>query len=327
MAQVHGQAYVEGFFIGDNVDRFATPRFNDPRPIWFYVPIIAGGMLPWTPLLACAVSPGLAWLRRRGRLGAPTLRLLIWTLSPFLFFTASIGKQPRYVLPLLPPLAVLLAFAIRRRLDAGSAGQPRRDRLMIGAGAAIGLLLIVLGALIYRAMPLILMVNPRLVVTGAALIALAGVGTLVAAFAVRADRLPAVVALAAVTSLVGLQYGLSPAGRDPVQNMAALLLTHREGHEPVATFRVFVRNLIFYTHLRQTDLPSDEALRHYLASPDRVLCVITADELARLRATAPVPVRTLGEVLYFNASAVKLRTLLSPDPSRDLERVLLITNK
>jgi hypothetical protein len=58
-----------------------------------------------------------------------------------------------------------------------------------------------------------------------------------------------------------------------------------------------------------------------------VLCVITADELARLRATAPLSVRTLGEVLYFNASAVKLRTLLSPDPSRDLERVLLVANK
>jgi hypothetical protein len=198
---------------------------------------------------------------------------------------------------------------------------------LTGAGVAVGLLLVVLGALIYRAMPLILMVNPHLVLLGAALIALAGVGTLVAAFTMRADRVPVAVAVAAVTALVGLQYGLSPAGRDPVQNMAALLLKHRQGHEPVATFRVFVRNLIFYTHVRQTDLPSDDALRHYLQGPNRVLCVITADELARLRATAPLSVRTLGEVLYFNASAVKLRTLLSPDPSRDLERVLLVANK
>jgi hypothetical protein len=34
----------------------------------------------------------------------------------------------------------------------------------------------------------------------------------------------------------------------------------------------------------------------------------------------------LAEVLYFNASAVKLRTLLKPDPEKDLERVLLVTN-
>jgi hypothetical protein len=46
-----------------------------------------------------------------------------------------------------------------------------------------------------------------------------------------------------------------------------------------------------------------------------------------MRSVEAVPVRTLAEVLYFNASAVKLRTLLSPDPERDLERVLLITNR
>ena len=28
---------------------------------------------------------------------------------PFVFFTVSIGKQPRYILPILPPLALLLA--------------------------------------------------------------------------------------------------------------------------------------------------------------------------------------------------------------------------
>ena len=28
----HGPSYLEGFFIGDNVERFATSRFNDPRP-------------------------------------------------------------------------------------------------------------------------------------------------------------------------------------------------------------------------------------------------------------------------------------------------------
>jgi 4-amino-4-deoxy-L-arabinose transferase-like glycosyltransferase len=327
MAQVHGQAYVEGFFIGDNVDRFATSRYNDPRPLWFYVPIVAGGMLPWTPLLVCALSPLLAWMRRRERPQLATLRLAIWAALPFLFFTASIGKQPRYVLPLLPPLAVLLALSVWRRVDEGTSRGGRRDPVMMTAGLLTGLLLVVLGALIYRAMPLIVMVNPQLVVLGSALIALAGVGTIGAALTVRPEPLPWVIAIAAAASLVGLQYGLSPAGRDPVQNMAALVLKHRQGDEPVATYRVFVRNLIFYTHLRQSDLPSDEALRQYLRGPDRVLCVITADELAKIKAGGAVSVRTLAEVLYFNASAVKLRTLLSPDPSRDLERVLLITNR
>ena len=43
MAQIHGGSYIEGFFVGDNLERFATSRFNDPRPAWFYLPIVAGG--------------------------------------------------------------------------------------------------------------------------------------------------------------------------------------------------------------------------------------------------------------------------------------------
>jgi 4-amino-4-deoxy-L-arabinose transferase-like glycosyltransferase len=324
MTQVHGQAYLEGFFIGDNVDRFATSRFNEPRSLWFYVPIVAGGMLPWTPLVACGVSPALAWLRRQARPDATAVRLLLWALLPLLFFTASVGKQPRYVLPILPPLALLLAHAVEGRLRER---RPGRDRVLRGATIVTGALLMALGVLIYRAKPLVVMVDPRLIVGGAVLILVAGAGTVAAALVIRRDRLPGAVAVAAVAALLGLQYGLSPAGRDPVQNMAGLVVAHRQGDEPVGTFRVFVRNLIFYTHVKRTDLPSDEALRDYLRRPDRVLCVITADELARMRSVEAVPVRTLAEVLYFNASAVKLRTLLSPDPERDLERVLLITNR
>ena len=59
MTLVHGKAYLDSFFIGDNVERFATSRYNDPRPLWFYLPIVAGGMLPWTPVAAAGAPPTL----------------------------------------------------------------------------------------------------------------------------------------------------------------------------------------------------------------------------------------------------------------------------
>src|SRR5688500_8232779 len=43
-----GAAYLQSFFIGDNLERFATDRFNEPRAIWFYLPILIGGVLPWS---------------------------------------------------------------------------------------------------------------------------------------------------------------------------------------------------------------------------------------------------------------------------------------
>ena len=87
-----------------------------------------------------------------------------------------------------------------------------------------------------------------------------------------------------------------------------------------------MRNLIFYTGVKQTDLPSEQHVVDFLRAPAAVLCVIGADELERIAASHNLKTRVLGEVLYFNASAVKLRTLLGPDQARDLERVLLVTN-
>jgi hypothetical protein len=109
--------------------------------------------------------------------------------------------------------------------------------------------------------------------------------------------------------------------------MASLVLQHRQNAEPVGTFRVFVRNLVFYTRVPQQDLTSDDEARAALRSPDPTLVIVGADELERIVSGTDLAPRRLGEVLYFNASAVKLRTLLTPDPARDLERILLVRNR
>jgi 4-amino-4-deoxy-L-arabinose transferase-like glycosyltransferase len=323
MVAEHGRAYLDSFFLGDNFERFATSRFNDPRPIWFYLPIVIGGMLPWTPLAAAAVPPMREWTARAVEAPPIIWRLTLWAAMPLLFFTLSVGKQPRYILPILPPLALLLAVAIRRRIDQRG---DRRDPLLQVPAALVALLLATLAALLFRARPLIVMVPTMFVLAAVVAIGLAALVVLAAACAARSRVVPGAVAIAGVLVLGGLQYGLSPAGRDPVQDMAALVARHRTD-ETIATYRVFVRNLIFYTGVKQIDLPTEQHVLDYLRSPGPVLCVIGADELARIAGSNGLSTRVLGEVLYFNASAVKIRTLLDPDQERDLERVLLVTNR
>jgi 4-amino-4-deoxy-L-arabinose transferase-like glycosyltransferase len=324
MTVTHGTKYLEGFFVGDNLERFATSRFNDPRPLWFYLPIVLGGMLPWTPLVA-AMAP---LLRTRGTrqewISPRTWRMILWAAMPLVFFTISIGKQPRYVLPILPPLTLLLADAITRRWETRG---DRRDPLVQIPAVFIAVLLGTMAVLLYRARPLIVMVPVVFINVAVIAIAVASGIVLGGALASRSRAVPACVAVSAALTLAGLQYALSPAGHDPVQNMAALVLQHRTASEPVVTFRVFVRNLIFYTHTQQDDLESEAEVIEFLQSDARVLCVIGADDLDRIQRNASVTARTLGEILYFNASAVKLRTLFAPDPKHDLERVLLVTNK
>ena len=186
------------------------------------------------------------------------MRLIVWATVPLIFFTVSIGKQPRYILPILPPLALLLARTLERRLAAGNGW---RDPLLRATTASIGLLLLVLGGLLIRALPLIVMIAPALVVLSAGAIIIAGLVLIGLAIGAPLRRIGVGVGLAGAVMLVGLQYGLSPAGRDPVQAMASLVAQQRRQGEPIATYRVFVRNLVFYTGVRQKDLSDPAEVR------------------------------------------------------------------
>jgi 4-amino-4-deoxy-L-arabinose transferase-like glycosyltransferase len=329
MTRVHGLEYLHGFFIGENVERFATDRFNRPRPIWFYLPIVLGGMLPWSPLLLLWLKPSWEWMRRERGISQVAGRLVLWAALPLVFFSLSIGKQPRYILPILPPLAILLARAIHERLAPRTAlPSSGRDGLLVASGGIAGGLLVCLGLLLYRARPLLVPMDATWPLLSAAMIAMAGLVVIAAALAGRARQLPLVLALAGALTLVALHYSVrSVAGPEPVERIAAALLEHRLPGEPSGTYGVFVRNLVYYTGIRQVDLGDEPELVRYLSSPGRVFCVMARRDLERLERLHGLRLQGLAEVLYFNPADMKLRTLLWPDPARDLEAVLLVSNR
>jgi 4-amino-4-deoxy-L-arabinose transferase-like glycosyltransferase len=132
----HGNAYLEGFFLGDNLERFATDRFNDPRPWWFYGPVIMGGLLPWTPLALVWLNPIWRFLTRRKDIETLELRLVLWAALPVVFYSLSVGKQPRYILPVLPPLAILLAVSVLERTRDWRSLDGARVRIPVRAPSA-----------------------------------------------------------------------------------------------------------------------------------------------------------------------------------------------
>jgi 4-amino-4-deoxy-L-arabinose transferase-like glycosyltransferase len=100
----NGTAFLYDFFWKHHFQRFGTPVLQHVRPFWFYVPVILGAVFPWTPLVALA-RPGLfrdARLRFTG----------LWLLFAFLFFSAAENKLPGYMIPLLPPAALVLGLAL-----------------------------------------------------------------------------------------------------------------------------------------------------------------------------------------------------------------------
>jgi len=106
------------FFWEEHVRRFFAQDAQHREPFWFYVPMILALAMPWT-LFAPSATIG---LRRKG-LKDPATRLAIcWLLFPFLFFSAAKGKLGTYILPCLPPLALLTVHG----LYAYSAAEGRR---------------------------------------------------------------------------------------------------------------------------------------------------------------------------------------------------------
>jgi len=329
----HGNEYLQSFFVGDNFQRFATDRFNDPRPWWFYLPVVAGGLLPWTPLALVWLGPITQLIRGRRSVGTIDLRLMLWAALPLIFYSLSVGKQPRYVLPVLPPLALLLASSIVERTQEwrghdGVRSMPRRAMPVVIGSLASGIFFVTLAVLLYRAHPLLINVQGAYTTIAAALIALAGALVIVTAASRNWRSAPLVIALAAAVTLPAVQYGaLSSGGDDTVRQMARLVQGNRTGDEQVGTMGVFVRNLVFYSGVKTTDVITDDQAREFLSQADRALMVVPAETLERLEHEQGLKVRRLAELLYFNEAGIRVRTLLGPDGSRDLTRVVLVSNK
>jgi len=114
----NGWPFVEKFFWQQQIARFATPELAHGQPFWYYVPVIIGALFPWIPALVPLGKPHLHSDTRRRF-------LLAWALFGFIFFSAARNKLPGYVLPLVPPLAILAGIALadaRRWILVATAG-------------------------------------------------------------------------------------------------------------------------------------------------------------------------------------------------------------
>jgi 4-amino-4-deoxy-L-arabinose transferase-like glycosyltransferase len=108
----NGPVFWNEFFWKHHVDRFLHPTLDHPQPFWYYVPVLLAGLFPWTLLAGLLFRPK-TYQDDRIRF------LVLWLVFGLVFFSAAQNKLPGYVLPLLPVLAILLAFALDKTPAAG----------------------------------------------------------------------------------------------------------------------------------------------------------------------------------------------------------------
>ena len=121
-----GEFYRE-FIVNQNIRRFtgvgSTYRDGERMPLYYYIPKLLAGALPWS--LASLAALAVWWKRLvKLRFGAGTKLLLIWFVTGFVFFSLSALKRGDYLLPVYPALAILTAAAIDRAI----AWMPKLDR-------------------------------------------------------------------------------------------------------------------------------------------------------------------------------------------------------
>lgn len=99
------------FFVHEQLLRYTTTIHHHPGPFWYFLPVIAGGFLPWIGFVhrAAVAARGSSseYFEREDR-----LFLLTWVLFVLVFFSVSRSKLVTYVAPIIPPLAVLFGRAL-----------------------------------------------------------------------------------------------------------------------------------------------------------------------------------------------------------------------
>ncbi len=320
------------YFVHEHFLRYATMTSHRWKPFWFFVPIVLGGMLPWSAQLAAAAKLGFRTRGQRSRRATAPLFLAIWAGFVLVFFSLSKSKLVPYVLPALLPLAVLVDLAL---VEARSARSRPHGWASWGglAGSCLvgGIALLVSGAALgwiprvarEAAVPVALV---PLAIGTAFLAILAGISWA----GWRTHRAYAA-SFAAAAGLLGCLLLATPViGRQPsAKQLAAYLRPRLAAADELASFDAYPQSLPAYlgreitvvdyqgelefgiSHLsaaeRARRFPSVDDFRRHWISARRVFLVTDPKGLGHLRAAGidpgPVLAREGKLELYSNAES------------------------
>ncbi len=139
-----GRDFIHVFVVDHNLQRFTSTVHHHPGPFWYYLPILLAGLFPWSGLAV----PALAGLRPR--ISRADLFVLLWLGLPLLFFSLAGSKLPGYILPCVPPLAILMGRAAERLVSAAPPERYLSGRVTALVGLALGALVATTPAVLFR---------------------------------------------------------------------------------------------------------------------------------------------------------------------------------
>jgi 4-amino-4-deoxy-L-arabinose transferase-like glycosyltransferase len=134
LVQLRTGVFFRAFLLEHNLERYNTALFGHQQPFWYFLPVTLAALAPWTVLAVAgfvqairqnafpvssfqfpealshapsANSDAGNWKAETGNL---SLFLALWGAVPVAFFSFSVSKLPGYILPAVPPFAILAAL-------------------------------------------------------------------------------------------------------------------------------------------------------------------------------------------------------------------------
>ena len=136
--------YAEFFLIHEHFTRFLTNEHQRVQPFWYFGAVLVGACLPWTVLMLQSAWTALRNGTRALAPGSPRfdvpLALAVWAATVVVFFSLSGSKLVPYIMPCVPPLALLAGHALALREESRAAATGLRPLWVLALLLASALL-------------------------------------------------------------------------------------------------------------------------------------------------------------------------------------------
>jgi 4-amino-4-deoxy-L-arabinose transferase-like glycosyltransferase len=140
--QMRNPEFFREFIVEHNLERFSKNVYHHTEPFWYYLPVAALALVPWTVFVTDAfLQPVRVWWSNRKSVGIAegdlenrfSMFACCWLVVPVVFFSISQSKLPGYILPATPAGALLLVDYLRRHLAKNEAGPPPKGLVILHA--------------------------------------------------------------------------------------------------------------------------------------------------------------------------------------------------
>jgi 4-amino-4-deoxy-L-arabinose transferase-like glycosyltransferase len=302
----NGYAFISTFFINHNLARFITDIHHHSEPVFYYLPALLALFFPWSGWLLLLISQSPLKGLRHWRQWHPGMIFLVgWFLFPVIFFSLSDSKLAGYILPSLPPLALILGVHLSQWIEASV--EPPRLR------AGMGLHLIFSAAMAI-AVPLYFqkeyggnwktgLILSIAILTPAFFAFLFGLkGNCGRAFRVT-------VLQGFVTLIAAVLFAFPVLGAyHSTRGIAHRALELRQAGEPIVTYRFFHHTLHYYTGYQIADeLKNIESLHDFVRVHPNSLVVTNIEGMNAITGSENLTSTLLGEQGNFRLLRAAIR--------------------